>query len=451
MARAHLSRSIVDDQGNLVPNATIRALKPGTTDPIDDTIYSSRTGSGERSNPWVVANGMADAYVNRAQTLRLGITPSGLSERFIEDLDVSGVATGAMVADFGAVGDGITDDTVALQAALDSMEAHSSMGFDGQYLVDPTTPLRLPTADGVTLWGAPGSNGRNSGATLLAKATGGAPGVAIMVSPEWYNNWAVGDPGKDAQGITISGLSFDGGHLNPSNPTEAIENASHADYGLIIHGSNHKLLNVFFNSFNVDGLLVAGNKGRDTTTTITETHEFWYIGGGIFNCGRDGFHAMPYAKDGHVSLVKVEYCARWAFWTDDNCAAWDFSHCHPSRCGSGFFHLMSGWDSNIDCAYLDSLGKWLGGIATPWRGASDPIVAIWVETSDHNVCHIHNNRGHTDNGGSTTWPVVLLHIKGWVVATYNTLMYETTDTSVTAVDDAGIPAWAFNVGNVAHS
>ena len=74
------------------------------------------------------------------------------------------------VKDFGAVGDGVTDDTAAIQAAIDSMADNSSIVFPkGIYLVAPTIEssyiLTLPNINNITILGL--------GATIKVEASSG--------------------------------------------------------------------------------------------------------------------------------------------------------------------------------------------------------------------------------------------------------------------------------------
>lgn len=72
------------------------------------------------------------------------------------------------VLDFGAVGDGVTDDTAAIQAAIDALPAGSGAVYlpSGLYLVDPAVGIDL--VSGMTLFG----DGR-ANTQLVAKPVGG--------------------------------------------------------------------------------------------------------------------------------------------------------------------------------------------------------------------------------------------------------------------------------------
>jgi hypothetical protein len=94
MTRAHLYRPVVDNQGNVLPNAIVRVLQPGTTTPISDTMYVDDTSGVTRSNPHTYADGVIDFYVEDAQRVRLGIKIGSGTEVFYEDVDILEPATG---------------------------------------------------------------------------------------------------------------------------------------------------------------------------------------------------------------------------------------------------------------------------------------------------------------------------------------------------------------------
>lgn len=89
-------RTLTNAAGAPLPSAVVRVLTPGSEDLVTDVLYAAETGSGTLSNPLQAdVTGVLDFYINEAQTVRLGITPLGGNEFFVEDLDV--VSVGALV------------------------------------------------------------------------------------------------------------------------------------------------------------------------------------------------------------------------------------------------------------------------------------------------------------------------------------------------------------------
>jgi hypothetical protein len=86
--RAHFTRPVTDDQGNLLPNAQISVFNPATTTPIGPTLYTSDTGSDILTNPYVSATGVIDFYLDNPIRVRIGIVQGGLPMQYYEDVDV---------------------------------------------------------------------------------------------------------------------------------------------------------------------------------------------------------------------------------------------------------------------------------------------------------------------------------------------------------------------------
>jgi hypothetical protein len=96
---------------------------------------------------------------------------------------------------FGAIGDGTTDDSAALQRAIDAAGEHS-----GGVFLPPAVYLtrELHVRPGIALIGIPAWNYSGPGGTTLRLADASAPGLLNLT---------------DARGSTINGLALDGREL----------------------------------------------------------------------------------------------------------------------------------------------------------------------------------------------------------------------------------------------
>ena len=177
------------------------------------------------------------------------------------------------VKDFGAVGDGVNDDTAAIQAAIDAAEDNNGdLVFipAGIYLV--TSPIKLKssvTLEGVS-WGNYQSNTRN-GSTLK---------VGANLSNVLYTEQA-----DNAQNITLSRFHIDG-----SSGTYTVTNAIEL-YGIQIKLDSMKIARVTGNGVRFHetggGLFTWVNRVQDCL--------FTEIGGyGLYNQSSDSFFTNNY-------------------------------------------------------------------------------------------------------------------------------------------------------------
>lgn len=86
--RAHFTRPVTDDQGNVLPNAQISVFNPASTTLIGPVLYTSDTGSGVLTNPYISATGLIDFYLDNPVRVRIGIVQGGLPMQYYEDVDV---------------------------------------------------------------------------------------------------------------------------------------------------------------------------------------------------------------------------------------------------------------------------------------------------------------------------------------------------------------------------
>lgn len=122
MPRSHYYGVAQDVAGNALENAVIRILQPGTENPIAAPIYATDTDVAATPNPFTTASGVISVYVDTPQRVRLGITPPGAVERFIDDIDI-GLAGGGGGGDSDHVGGGSSSTRIGLDATSDGAQS----------------------------------------------------------------------------------------------------------------------------------------------------------------------------------------------------------------------------------------------------------------------------------------------------------------------------------------
>ncbi len=214
------------------------------------------------------------------------------------------------ILDYGAVGDGATDCTRAIQRALDAAAVRRATVFvpDGVYL---TSTLRLPPYTGLTgnpLWGF-----RAVGGSVLKLNDPHAPCLIDLTN---------------GQGATLNGLSLDGGELGKNVHGVMVNNAEYGGHGeentfriercridsfsghgaflnrvwcysirhcMISHSGGDGIHLQGWDAFILDNWLT-GNAGaglaareKSASVTFTANRVEWNFGAGIEVCGGDHF------------------------------------------------------------------------------------------------------------------------------------------------------------------
>lgn len=196
--RAHFTRPVTDDAGDLLPNVQVTVFEPGTTDPISQVIYSSDTGNNVLTNPFVSATGVIDVYLDQPARVRFGVVQGNLPMQFYEDVDVLaagsdsqhfGTATNSMVIGVGATAPG--DSSTALGTAATSTGINSTaLGANSNSLGDYSTALgQAASTQGVSGLAA----GRTATSTGLAATALGNGAQAAGDSSTALGDGAVAD------------------------------------------------------------------------------------------------------------------------------------------------------------------------------------------------------------------------------------------------------------------
>lgn len=184
-----------------------------------------------------------------------------LGERFSDVVNVK---------DFGAIGDGVTDDTEAIQAALSA--ASKAVFFPaGTYITTKT----LVVGDNLSLYGDPGGYLYDSRTNLLFKSTG-----EKAYSLPMFSSWSVANP--DAGGSYLSDSGTRGDTYKTLDLTQPFSAAIILGKGSGIHGLG---IYPYFNG-------LEGYKGNDGALS-----DEWDVG--IWCRNADNWHTSNVTCAGH--------------------------------------------------------------------------------------------------------------------------------------------------------
>lgn len=90
ISRAHLFHDVRDSDGNVVPNVKVTVYERGSAQLLQQTIYSTPSGSGVLTNPFTTSSGIIDFYLAQPQDVAIGVSVAaqGGVEQRIEDIGV---------------------------------------------------------------------------------------------------------------------------------------------------------------------------------------------------------------------------------------------------------------------------------------------------------------------------------------------------------------------------
>lgn len=88
MTRAHLNRPILDAQGNVRLNATIRVFATGTGVPTSVPLFTAPVGPGTKPSLHTASNGVVDFYTEAPQRFDIGIRIGDEPEILFPAVDV---------------------------------------------------------------------------------------------------------------------------------------------------------------------------------------------------------------------------------------------------------------------------------------------------------------------------------------------------------------------------
>jgi hypothetical protein len=183
------------------------------------------------------------------------------------------------VMDHGARGDGVTDDTAAIQATINGSAPGSTIFFPGgrTYLI--SSPIRLLgdrayLGGGWHLSNAAAIIKQKSGANMVAAGASAVTGLFVD------NGWYVNNP-YSSNPILVENLAFDGNRAN---------NPSSTACGIVLYGYWSCVRRCRFFNVPVDGIHLTDTAQNDSTRSGTNS-ENRFLDNKIAHVGRHGIYS----------------------------------------------------------------------------------------------------------------------------------------------------------------
>lgn len=240
-----------DDNANFLVSGKLYTYQAGTTTPL--ATYTDYTGNTANANPiilngrgecnlWATA-GSAYKFVLKTSADVTIWTMDNVTTGDADDMVFLQAGTGAVsrsaqdkmreivsVKDFGAVGDGVTDDTAAIRTAAQAAAGKSLYWPAGTYLVTFTPGQRIIPASSNTEYFGDGP------ASVIKIKNGSAVGVLTLdfISMFFLDN---------VDNVSIHDLTLDGNRSNITHPSETPPLIYVINGSSNIHVFNNTLLN----------------------------------------------------------------------------------------------------------------------------------------------------------------------------------------------------------------
>jgi hypothetical protein len=262
-----------------------------------------------------------------------GGTPLSGSRLTHAEAGIFGAAAYYNVKSFGAVGDGIADDTAEIQATIDATPAGGVVWFPpGTYLVSAT--IVIPGR--ITLMGG---GGLSVGTTIKAAA-----GIAdaVIASAAWYNNSTTcGNP------VRIQGLEIDGSTLGT------------AVRGLVLTNFWSRVYDCQFRNLTGHGVEL-NDRTRNTTNVITNSaSENSIVECRFASIGGNAIHQEASNQianlDGRVERCFISSVDGYGIRIDRS-AGWFVSDNHIYTIGLGAIRLGNYYATTCRGNYIEDFG-----------------------------------------------------------------------------------------------